>query len=203
MPFEYVPIWRCWTSIRSTASSAFVAAAAGSGSRWSCALNSANCQPVRYAVDRLAFGHEAHLAVDGRIEPGRLADRSVTSPCDGRSSPAIMWSSVDLPAPLGPSRPVTPGPSANETSLTATTLPYQRETSLSSMAGAQLGVAAADGLIAAAVAVAVMLRSSGSDERGSRAGPRRPRRRPEVEAASEIRLDDLPRTRVSSRTGTR
>ena len=39
-----------------------------------------------------------------------------------------MWRSVDLPAPFGPSRPVTPGPSANEMSLTATTLPYQRET---------------------------------------------------------------------------
>ena len=34
---------------------------------------------------------------------------------------------VDLPAPFGPRRPVTPGPSTNEMSLTATTLPYQRE----------------------------------------------------------------------------
>ena len=39
-----------------------------------------------------------------------------------------MWISVDLPAPLGPSRPVTPGPIVMVTSLTATTLPYQRET---------------------------------------------------------------------------
>ena len=43
-----------------------------------------------------------------------------------------MWSSVDLPAPFGPSSPVIPGPSANEMSLTATTLPYQRDTSWSS-----------------------------------------------------------------------
>ena len=44
--------------------------------------------------------------------------------------------SVDLPAPLGPSSPVTPGPRANDTSLSATTLPYQRETwSTASAAG--------------------------------------------------------------------
>ncbi len=41
---------------------------------------------------------------------------------------------VDLPAPFGPRRPVTPGPSTNEMSLTATTLPYQRETPRSSTA---------------------------------------------------------------------
>ena len=35
--------------------------------------------------------------------------------------------SVLLPAPLGPSRPVTPGPIVIVTSLTATTLPYHRE----------------------------------------------------------------------------
>ena len=39
-----------------------------------------------------------------------------------------MCSSVDLPAPFGPSRPVTPGRASNVTSLTATTLPYQRDT---------------------------------------------------------------------------
>src|SRR5262245_52928421 len=35
---------------------------------------------------------------------------------------------VVLPAPLGPSRPVIPGPRANVMSLTATTGPYQRDT---------------------------------------------------------------------------
>src|SRR5262245_33447643 len=35
---------------------------------------------------------------------------------------------VVLPAPLGPSRPVMPGPSAKVMSFTATTGPYQRET---------------------------------------------------------------------------
>ena len=39
-----------------------------------------------------------------------------------------MWISVDLPAPFGPSSPVMPGPITIVTSLTATTLPNQRET---------------------------------------------------------------------------
>ncbi len=41
-----------------------------------------------------------------------------------------MCSSVDLPAPFGPSSPVTPGPIVIVMSLTATTLPYQRDTAL-------------------------------------------------------------------------
>ena len=49
-------------------------------------------------------------------------------PDDGARNPPIMWMSVDFPAPFGPSSPVTPGPTFIETSLTATTLPYQRET---------------------------------------------------------------------------
>ncbi len=52
-----------------------------------------------------------------------------------------MCSRVDLPAPFGPSRPVTPGPSANEMSLTATTLPYQRETWSTASAGTDTGAA--------------------------------------------------------------
>ena len=47
-----------------------------------------------------------------------------------------MCSSVVLPAPLGPSRPVTPGPTVKLMSLTATTLPYQREACSTSMTGA-------------------------------------------------------------------
>src|SRR3954452_18396264 len=39
-----------------------------------------------------------------------------------------MCRTVVLPAPFGPSRPVTPGFSVMVMSLTATTLPYQRET---------------------------------------------------------------------------
>src|SRR3954470_699177 len=51
-----------------------------------------------------------------------------TDPTDGLSNAATRCSSVDLPAPFGPRRPVMPGPMATETSFTATTLPYQRET---------------------------------------------------------------------------
>src|SRR5215203_5028808 len=49
-----------------------------------------------------------------------------------------MRSSVVLPAPLGPRRPVMPGMMSNDTSLTATTLPNQRETSLTRMMGVGL-----------------------------------------------------------------
>src|SRR5262249_28510063 len=61
------------------------------------------------------------------------APPTVTSPRDGARNPAIMCSMVDLPAPFGPSRPVTPRPMVIVMSLTATTLPYQRETLRSSM----------------------------------------------------------------------
>ena len=72
--------------------------------------------------------------------PGRRAVDHGRVPADGASRPAIRCRSVDLPAPFGPSRPVTPGPSANEMSLTATTLPYQRETwSTSRRGGAAVG----------------------------------------------------------------
>jgi hypothetical protein len=53
---------------------------------------------------------------------------SVTAPVEGAKKPAIMWIKVDLPAPLGPSSPVTPGPIRMVTSLTATTFPNQRDT---------------------------------------------------------------------------
>src|SRR6476646_6093871 len=78
-----------------------------------------------------------------------------TDPAEGSSSPAIRWRSVDLPAPFGPRRPVTPGPSPNEMSLTATTLPYQRATWLTSRAattGEVAGGAAGIGEVAGGVA---------------------------------------------------
>ena len=50
---------------------------------------------------------------------------TVTVPREGDRKPEIRCSSVDLPAPFGPSRPVTPGPMVIVMSLTATTLPYQ------------------------------------------------------------------------------
>jgi hypothetical protein len=48
-----------------------------------------------------------------------------------------MCSNVDLPAPFGPRRPVTPGPIVRLMSLTATTFPYQRETARSSTTGSR------------------------------------------------------------------
>ena len=49
-------------------------------------------------------------------------------PVEGARKPPIMLMRVDFPAPFGPSRPVTPGPIVMVMSLTATTLPNQRET---------------------------------------------------------------------------
>src|SRR5215203_3858105 len=45
-------------------------------------------------------------------------------PDEGRSRPVSILKVVDLPAPFGPSSPVTPGPTWKETSATATTSPY-------------------------------------------------------------------------------
>ena len=46
-----------------------------------------------------------------------------TVPCDGLASPHRIRNKVDLPAPLGPSRAVTPGPTSKLTSERATTEP--------------------------------------------------------------------------------
>ncbi len=84
--------------------------------------------PVRKSYTASRSGTSPMRAVDlaGCCQTG--SPSSVTVPADGARNPAIMWISVDLPAPLGPSRPVMPGPIVMVTSLTATTLPYQRET---------------------------------------------------------------------------
>ena len=58
---------------------------------------------------------------------------SVTVPAEGGRNPLIIDRSVVLPAPFGPSSPVTPGPMVIVMSLQATTLPNQRETPFSSM----------------------------------------------------------------------
>src|ERR1700741_3313994 len=64
--------------------------------------------------------------MDGSRQAGRPSIR--TLPDEGFSRPASRCSSVDLPAPFGPRSPVIPAPIAKLMSLTATTLPYQRET---------------------------------------------------------------------------
>ena len=49
---------------------------------------------------------------------------TVARPADGSASPQIIRRVVDLPAPLGPTKPVTvPGEQRKETSLTASTAP--------------------------------------------------------------------------------
>ncbi len=97
-------------------------------------------QPVQLGVgdDELAAGQ----VVEHRLPLGHQADAcgrpaslrhsgspsSVTVPVEGRGSPTSSRSAWILPAPFGPSRPVTPGPIVIDTSLTATTLRYHRET---------------------------------------------------------------------------
>jgi hypothetical protein len=60
-------------------------------------------------------------------EPHAGRPRSCTSPWLGRSCPAASLRKVDLPAPFGPRRPVTPGGTVTLTSLSAMTGPYQRD----------------------------------------------------------------------------
>src|SRR5215207_10050387 len=61
------------------------------------------------------------------------------TPADGASNPASMFRMVDFPAPLGPSRPVTPRPMPKETSETATTSPYHLATLRSVMMASSPG----------------------------------------------------------------
>ena len=86
---------------------------------------------------------------------------TITLPEEGARKPAIMCRMVDLPAPLGPSRPVMPPSSPKVTSLTATTLPYQREALATSTVGASSEGAGTD--------AASLTRPPG----GSATGPRR------------------------------
>ena len=78
-------------------------------------------------VHRLALGDEADAPVDLRVPPGRRpVDR--TSPDDGAGSrPSCAGSSTCRRRSARAGRSCPP-PSAKVTSLTATTLPYQRET---------------------------------------------------------------------------
>src|SRR4051812_29956473 len=85
-----------------------------------------------------------------------------------------MFSTVLFPAPLGPSTPVIPASSAHDTSLTATTLPYQRDTFRNSIRACFAGDAGPSGVKGwIASETAVMLRSSGSASKKSSYLPRR------------------------------
>ena len=84
--------------------------------------------------DRLALRDEPDHRVDGGVaEGGPTADTH--GPGRRGEEPGEQVQEVLLPAPFGPSSPVTPDPSAKETSFTATTLPYQRDTWSTCIAG--------------------------------------------------------------------
>src|SRR5579872_3003684 len=60
----------------------------------------------------------------GSVSPDSFRPATSTSPRSGVSSPAIIDTVVVLPAPLGPSRPVSrPASMPNDTSSTATSVP--------------------------------------------------------------------------------
>ena len=112
MPLEYVPIGRFSASSRSTARIAARAAASAVRQPWRLRVEADVLEARQERIDRLSFRHEPDLAVDRRIAgwgcgPGH-------GPCrrTARGSPASMCRSVVLPAPFGPSRPVTPAPEA-------------------------------------------------------------------------------------------
>ena len=66
-------------------------------------------EPGQVRVDGLALRHEPDVAVHlGPPPSGRALDEHATG--GRREQAGHQVSSVDLPAPLGPSRPVTPGP---------------------------------------------------------------------------------------------
>src|SRR5690349_20107335 len=111
----------------STRARARRAASSALASRNSLALASTNSLPVRKpctlsrSLTRPRLRYTSGLRHVG-------APSTVSVPREGARNPDIMCSRVVLPAPFGPSRPVTPGPSVMVTSLTATTMPYHRET---------------------------------------------------------------------------
>ena len=160
------------------------AAPSGSGQALEPRIEADELEAGQERVDRLALRDQAQVAVDGRFPPGPGSRGSRRRRRTGRRSPASRWRIVDLPAPFGPRRPVTPGPSTNEMSLTATTLPYQRDTPRSSTA-APGGELARAGAWPAAEATAgpqsgaserwLMRRSSGSAGRGWHSSPARSR----------------------------
>src|SRR6266478_3383774 len=56
-------------------------------------------------------------------------------PEEGGSRPSRIFNNVDLPAPLGPSKPMRPGFNDRVTSVSARKSPYQRDTWRNSMSG--------------------------------------------------------------------
>src|SRR5687768_3697550 len=61
-----------------------------------------------------------------------VSSRTLMDPLLGLRRPMVIFMRLDLPAPLGPKRPVMPGWTSTVTSLTAMTSPYHRESWLAS-----------------------------------------------------------------------
>ena len=89
---------------------------------------------------------------------GGCARATRTVPVFGPSSPVIARMSVVLPAPFGPSRPVTPGPNEQLSSDSATFGPNHTETSSTST----VGVGDEGGIVQGARAVSLTRRAPGS-----------------------------------------
>ena len=110
MPFEKPLTRRCIASVMPICASALSAAALRAIAR--------HAGELRHRGDQLERGQLVpRLLVLGRVADAARAPRRrrtgsrrtrVSAPRDGRSRPAIILISVDLPAPLGPSRPTMP-----------------------------------------------------------------------------------------------
>ena len=93
--------------------------------------------PGEEVVHRLVLRHVADPAVEGARSRGWARRTLLTCPWDGAVRPAIVRSSVVLPAPFGPSSAVTPGSTASDTSLTATTPPNHFDTASTAIVGGE------------------------------------------------------------------
>ena len=78
-------------------------------------------------VERILVGAEPDARVERGISPDRLSQHADRARCSGASCPVTSFMNVDLPAPLGPSRPVTPRGIATLTSFRPDTSPYHFE----------------------------------------------------------------------------
>ena len=136
IPFEYVPIAPVPRRPRGRPSRcARAAAASGSATSLQACVESRRIR-VRSGSSRTASRsgtRPTSLYIEGGAMPVSPWTETRTGPTG--EQPGHQVRSVDFPAPFGPRRPVTPGPSPNEMSLTATTLPYQRATCSTSRAG--------------------------------------------------------------------
>ena len=113
---------------RSTTSSARLAAAAGSGKPLQHGGEPHELERGQRLEQRLLLGDQPDAAGQREVAVGIAAEHAHGALRRARVSPQSIRSIVDLPAPFGPSSAVTPGPTWNDTSETATTSPNHFET---------------------------------------------------------------------------